>query len=297
MNKADLIEALASRLGGRTQAATAVEAFVDLVLREVAAGGTVGVTGFGVFERVDRAARTGRNPRTGEAVPIAATSSPRFRPASYFKEVVADPSGLPDEGLAGVRVGSHEEGERAGAPASVRRRSGDAGAAPAGTRSGTSRTGAEAAPVTSGKGSDSEDADRQGAGREGADREGAHLEGADADVEHTTGRRSGAADSGKPATVRKVTPEEPQDAAQDEETADTAAGGGRLMIGGEDITRNMIKAKKAQLARVKNDQLAGPKKGKARKKADAKKAPTKKADSKKGSKRSGKKGKNGKKGK
>ena len=94
MNKADLIEAVAPRVGGRAVATLAVESLVDLILREVATGGSVVVTGFGTFEKVDRAARTGRNPRTGEAVPIGATSSPRFRPAAYFKDVVGDPSRL-----------------------------------------------------------------------------------------------------------------------------------------------------------------------------------------------------------
>lgn len=104
MNKADLIDQLSTRLGSRQSATVAVEAVVDAVIREVAAGGTVGITGFGTFERADRAPRTGRNPRTGERVPIASTSSPRFRPGTYFKSVVADPSQLPTNGLAGGRA-------------------------------------------------------------------------------------------------------------------------------------------------------------------------------------------------
>ena len=95
MNKNDLVEALAPRLGGRAAAALAVGALVDVVLREVAAGGQVGITGFGTFEAVERAPRTGRNPHTGQAVPIAATRRPRFRPGSYFIAVVADPDQLP----------------------------------------------------------------------------------------------------------------------------------------------------------------------------------------------------------
>jgi DNA-binding protein HU-beta len=104
MNKSDLIERLAEELGGRAAATTAVEAMVDMVIREVASGGRVTITGFGTFERVDRAPRTGRNPRTGELVPIEGTSTPRFRPGTLFKEVVADPARIPVEGHVGGRA-------------------------------------------------------------------------------------------------------------------------------------------------------------------------------------------------
>lgn len=109
MNKADLIEKIAQELGGRQEATTAIEVVVDAILREVASGGSVGITGFGTFERIDRAPRTGRNPRTGAPVPIEATSAPRFRPGTYFKRVVTDPNVLPATGLAGVRVGNGVE--------------------------------------------------------------------------------------------------------------------------------------------------------------------------------------------
>lgn len=109
MNKADLIERISRELGGRQEATRAIEVIVDAILREVASGGSVGITGFGTFERIDRAPRTGRNPRTGAAVPIEATSAPRFRPGTYFKRVVTDPSVLPVQGLAGVRVGNGVE--------------------------------------------------------------------------------------------------------------------------------------------------------------------------------------------
>ena len=77
MNKADLVEALEERLGGKKAAADALEAIFDVIIREVARGGRVGITGFGTFERVDRAARTGRNPRTGDSVRIESTALPR----------------------------------------------------------------------------------------------------------------------------------------------------------------------------------------------------------------------------
>ena len=104
MNKADLIDALTNALGSRRDATLAVDSLVNVVIREVAAGGSVGITGFGTFERAERAPRTGRNPRTGESVPIAGTRSPRFRPGTYFKNVVTDPAQLPAEGLAGGRA-------------------------------------------------------------------------------------------------------------------------------------------------------------------------------------------------
>ena len=65
MNKADLIEALAERLGDKKAATAAVEAVVDTVTRAVVKGEKVAIAGFGVFERVERAARTARNPATG----------------------------------------------------------------------------------------------------------------------------------------------------------------------------------------------------------------------------------------
>lgn len=106
MNKAELIERLAPQLGGRSTAAMAVDAMIDAIIREVAAGGTIGITGFGTFERVDRAPRTGRNPRTGAVVPIAGISTPRFRPGTYFRRVVTEPATLPTDGHAGGRAGA-----------------------------------------------------------------------------------------------------------------------------------------------------------------------------------------------
>lgn len=277
MNKAELIEALAPRLGGRQLAAMAVEALVDAVLREVAAGGTVGITGFGTFEKVDRAPRTGRNPHTGAPVPIAATSSPRFRPGAYFKEVVADPDRLPTDGLAGVRVGSHGEmadPEPASRPSSVR------------------RTAAQGRP----------DEGRQGSRRTvnpGTD---------DADRGPKVPRRRRAA-SGTPATVR---------ARQDEDrrpTGDASAGAAdaakasapardRTPAGGQDITMGMITAKKAELARVKNDDVvavdeASGKKAQGKGKGKDKDRRTKDKPGKGSGKGKGKdgKGKDGKKGK
>ncbi len=89
MNKAQLIDALAERLGDRKLAAAAVAGLVDVVIRTVGAGERVTITGFGVFEKRARAARTARNPRTGQAVPVQQTDVPAFRPGTLFREVVS----------------------------------------------------------------------------------------------------------------------------------------------------------------------------------------------------------------
>ena len=86
MNKTDLINKLAERLDGDKKAAqTAVEGFIDLVQREVPRGRSVSISGFGVFEKRARAARTARNPRTGEAVKVKKTTVPAFRPGKYSR--------------------------------------------------------------------------------------------------------------------------------------------------------------------------------------------------------------------
>ena len=104
MNKSELLKALEVKLGSRKAASDALEAVVDTIIREVAKGGSVGITGFGTFEKVARAARTGRNPRTGETVRIRKTSVPKFRPGTQFKEYVAAPSKMPKSGMVGIRA-------------------------------------------------------------------------------------------------------------------------------------------------------------------------------------------------
>jgi len=90
VNKAQLVEALSTRLGeDKKRVATTVDAFLDTVYRTVQKGEKVALTGFGVFEKRERAARTARNPRTGETVKVKKTSAPAFRPGTGFKELVA----------------------------------------------------------------------------------------------------------------------------------------------------------------------------------------------------------------
>jgi DNA-binding protein HU-beta len=89
MNKSQLVDALADRLGDRRTAATAVDALLQIVVDTVRSGDSVSLAGFGVFESRARAARTGRNPRTGEAVDVPATTVPAFRPGTGFRNAVA----------------------------------------------------------------------------------------------------------------------------------------------------------------------------------------------------------------
>ena len=95
MNKAQLIDRLSGQLGSKKAATDAVEAVVDTITRAVASGEKVAITGFGAFERVARPARTGRNPRTGEAVKIKKTTVPKFKPGQGFKDVVSGAKKLP----------------------------------------------------------------------------------------------------------------------------------------------------------------------------------------------------------
>lgn len=90
MNKAELIKELSTHFeGSKSEAARALNAVVETITSTVAGGEKVSVTGFGVFEKVDRPARTVRNPRTGERKEAAATSVVRFRPGTDLKASVA----------------------------------------------------------------------------------------------------------------------------------------------------------------------------------------------------------------
>lgn len=88
MNKGELIDAVQNALGGDTSKKAAEEA-VNAVLGSIAKGvkktGNVQVIGFGTFEVRKRAARTGRNPKTGETIKIAASKTVGFKPSSALK--------------------------------------------------------------------------------------------------------------------------------------------------------------------------------------------------------------------
>jgi DNA-binding protein HU-beta len=87
MTKNDLAEKVAGRTGmAASHAREAVDAAFDAVSDELAAGGEVAVAGFGKFSVSRRAARTGRNPATGQTINIAASNAAKFSAASALKK-------------------------------------------------------------------------------------------------------------------------------------------------------------------------------------------------------------------
>jgi DNA-binding protein HU-beta len=90
VNKAGLVDEVAARTGQTKVAVTAaIEAMMNVVIEAVAESQTVTLSGFGTFEPRHRQARTGRNPRTGVAVPIPPKTVPSFRPGNTFKDAVS----------------------------------------------------------------------------------------------------------------------------------------------------------------------------------------------------------------
>jgi len=90
MNKSELIEATAKAADiSKAAAERALSAIIDAVVKAVAKGDTVTLVGFGTFKSSKRAARTGKNPKTGEPLKIAATTVPKFTAGAGFKAAVA----------------------------------------------------------------------------------------------------------------------------------------------------------------------------------------------------------------
>ena len=89
MNKTELVQSLAAATEQPQAAALkSVDAFVKIVSDELANGGEIVIPGFGSFKRAERAERSGRNPQTGEALTIAASTSVRFVPGAALKAAV-----------------------------------------------------------------------------------------------------------------------------------------------------------------------------------------------------------------
>ncbi|MEI6811233.1 MAG: HU family DNA-binding protein [Actinomycetes bacterium] len=89
MNKAQFIASLAPHFNDSKKDAThAVDIIFDTIVRNMAKGEDVMINDFGKFKKVDRKARKGRNPFTGETIQIKASKKPRFLPAKGLKEVI-----------------------------------------------------------------------------------------------------------------------------------------------------------------------------------------------------------------
>jgi len=156
-NKAQFIEALAERFeGDRKRAAAALDAVIDTVYAAVAKGDHVRLTGFGIFEKRERAARKARNPATGAAVHVKKTSVPAFRAGAEFKAITSGAKKL-------AKVPAQK------AVAAVKK------AAPAKKASGQEGTGQEGRAGQGGTGQ--EGTGQEGTGQEGTGQEGTGQEG------------------------------------------------------------------------------------------------------------------------
>lgn len=89
MNKMELVSAMADKTGlSKKDAEAALKAFTDVVAEELTKGEKVQLVGFGTFEVSERAAREGRNPRTGETMKVAACKTPKFKAGKALKDMV-----------------------------------------------------------------------------------------------------------------------------------------------------------------------------------------------------------------
>lgn len=89
MNKVELIGAVASKSEiSKKDVEKVINAFTNIVTDTLIDGDKVAITGFGTFEVTKRAARTGRNPKTGEAIKIATSKSPKFKAGKALKDAV-----------------------------------------------------------------------------------------------------------------------------------------------------------------------------------------------------------------
>lgn len=89
MNKQELVDMIATDAGlSKTATQEVIDAVLDTITNAVATGDTVQLVGFGSFGSGQRAARTGRNPRTGETLEIAAAKTVKFTPGKAFKDAV-----------------------------------------------------------------------------------------------------------------------------------------------------------------------------------------------------------------
>lgn len=89
MNKTELVAAMAERAEiSKKDAEAALKAFTDVVAEELKKGEKIQLVGFGTFEVSERAAREGRNPKSGEPMRIEASKSPKFKAGKALKDMV-----------------------------------------------------------------------------------------------------------------------------------------------------------------------------------------------------------------
>ncbi len=89
MNKTELVEAIAKQADlSKAKAEAALKAFIETTKKTLKKGGEVQLIGFGTFSVTKRAARTGRNPQTGETIKIKASKLPKFKPGKAFKDAL-----------------------------------------------------------------------------------------------------------------------------------------------------------------------------------------------------------------
>lgn len=89
MNKAELVDAIAQDTGlTKVDAQAALDSFTGVVQKQLKKGDEVAITGFGKFSVTKRAARTGRNPQTGETLKVKASKAPKFSAGASLKTAV-----------------------------------------------------------------------------------------------------------------------------------------------------------------------------------------------------------------
>ena len=89
MNKAELIDTVANQANlSKSDATNAVDAVFSSITKSLTEGNAVTLVGLGTFAVSDRAARTGRNPRTGEAITIPASKNPKFKAGKALKDAL-----------------------------------------------------------------------------------------------------------------------------------------------------------------------------------------------------------------
>jgi DNA-binding protein HU-beta len=125
MNKAQFIAYLAPQFGdSKKEAARAVEVVFDAIVRNISKGEDVMINDFGKFKKVDRPARKGRNPFTGETIQIKASKKVRFLPAKGLKEVITGARKLGAAPTPPAKVAPAKAAKKAGKAKKVARKAG-----------------------------------------------------------------------------------------------------------------------------------------------------------------------------